>query len=327
MNQGQEHKLPDSPCDVSICVLNWNQRPLLKECLASCLRELGQSKLAGQVIVVDNASTDGSPEMVSELFPKVNLILNKENAGFSAANNQAIQLSTGRYVLILNNDTVLLPGCLEIMVAFMDSHPRVGVTGPKLLNRDGSIQRGYHRALPTLAELLLALFWLDRFWPGKLLADRARGIDEGLTHPTPIEQVAGCAMLLRRQALDSAGFFDESFEYWYEDVELCHRFLKGGWEIYYLPQAQIIHYGGASFATLGPSKTTPMRISGQLQYFRKHKGVFQYAILKGMAILGLLLRLVVVSSLGLIPSIRDRRRWSGAASAYWHFLPRLIWNR
>jgi hypothetical protein len=283
--------------------------------------------MTGQVIVIDNASTDGSPEMVSELFPKVDLIRNKENASFSSANNRGIRLSTGRYVLILNNDTLLLPGCLEIMVAFMDSHPRVGVTGPKLLNPDGSIQHGYHRALPTVVELLLALFWLDRFWPGKLLADRAWGMDESLKSPTPIEQIAGCSMMLRRKALESAGLFDESFEYWYEDVELCHRFLKCGWEIYYLPQAQIIHYGGVSFAKLGPSKTTPMRISGQLRYFRKHKGGVEYAILKGMVIAGVVIRLAVVGSLGMIPSIRDRRRWSGAATAYWHLLSCVIWNR
>jgi len=317
----------DSSSDVSICILNWNQKSLLKDCLASCRAELERSKLGGQVIVVDNASTDGSPEMVSELFPEVNLICNKENASFSSANNQGIRLSTGRYILILNNDTVLLPGCLEIMVAFMDSHPRVGVAGPKLLNPDGSIQHGYYRTLPTLAELLLGLFWLDRFWPGRLLVERALGIDESLESATPIEQIPGCSLLLRHQALESVGLFDEGFEYWYEDVELCHRFLKCGWEIYYLPQARIIHYGGASFAKLGTSKTTPWRISGQLRYFRKQKGFFQYAILKGMAIVGLVARLVAVGSLGLIPSIRDRRRWSGAATAYWHLLSHAIWDR
>jgi hypothetical protein len=317
----------DSASDVSICILNRNQRSLLKDCLASCFAELDRSKLAGQVIVVDNASTDGSPEMVSELFPEVNLICNKENVGFSSANNQGIRLSTGRYVLILNNDTVLLPGCLEIMVAFMDSHPRVGVTGPKLLNPNGSVQHGYHRALPTLAEPLLALFWLDRFWPGRLLAERARGIDESLEHPTPMEQIAGCSMMLRRQALESVGLFDESFEYWYEDVELCHRFLKCGWEIYYLPRAQIIHYGGATIGKLEPSMRIPMHISGQLRYFRKHRGFFQYALLKGVTIAGLVFRLVVVGSLGLIPSIRVRHPWSGAVNAYWRLLSRVTSNR
>ena len=316
-----------SPSDVSICVLNWNQRSLLKDCLDSCLAELERSRLDGQVIVMDNASSDGSPEMVSQLFPTVNLIRNQENVSFSSANNQGIRLSTGRYVLVLNNDTVLLPGCLQVMVAFMDSHARAGVTGPKLLNPDGSIQRGYHRALPTLAELLLALFWLDRFWPGRRLADRARGIDESLKGPTPIEQVAGCAMMLRRQALESAGLFDESFEYWYEDVELCHRFLERGWEIYYLPEARIIHYGGASFAMLGPSRTTPLRISGQLRYFRKHKGAVQYAVLKMMAVIGLAVRLVAAGSLGLVPSVRERRRWSGAVTAYWHVLSHVVWNK
>jgi hypothetical protein len=312
----------DSPSDVSVCILNWNQRSLLKDCLASCRAELERSKLAGQVIVVDNASTDGSPEMVSELFPEVDLIRNRQNVGFSSANNQGIRLSRGRYVLILNNHTVLLPGCLEIMAAFMDSHPRVGVAGPKLLNPDGSIQHGYHRALPTLADPLLALFWLGRFLPGRVLADRARGIDESLESPTPIEQIAGCSMMLRRQALESVGLFDESFEYWYEDVELCHRFLKCGWEIYYLPQARIIHYGGATLGNLEPSKKTPLQISGQLRYFRKHKGFFQYATLKGMAIAGLVVRLAGVGSLGLIPSIRDRHRWSGAATAYGMSCPR-----
>jgi GT2 family glycosyltransferase len=317
--------------DISICILNRNQRALLKDCLTSCFAELDRGHLRGEIIVVDNASDDGSPEMISELFPDVRLIRNQENVGFSAGNNQAIRLSSGRYVLALNNDTVLLPECLGILVAYMDAHPDVGVAGPKLLNRDGSVQQGYHRPLPTLAEPLIVLFWIERLWPGNRLVGRAvkraRSIDDNVSDPTPIEQLGGCAMLLRRRALDAVGLFDENFSYTFEDVDLCHRLLKGGWSVYYVPRAQIIHYGGATFADMRLSKRVTMYFLGQLWYFRKHKGLLQFGILKVMTIVALVFRLIIASALELVPNARIRSRFSGMPSAYWRLLHSVISNR
>lgn len=310
--------------DVSICILNRDQRTLLKECLTSCVAELELSKLQGEIVVVDNGSRDGSPEMVAEAFPKIHLFRNREDVGFSAGNNQAIRVSSGRYVLILNNDTLLLPGCLRTMVAFMDEHPQVAVAGPKLLNPDGSVQHHYHRRrLPTLAEALFPLFWLSGVQPGRRILERSWHIDESLNEPTPIERIAGCAMMLRSRALQSAGLFDESFDYFFEDVELCHRLLKSGWSIYYLPQPKIIHYGGATFTFVGSAKHA-MHFAGQLRYFRKHKGPLQFSIVKGMTTVTVVLKLFAASALAFIPTKRARHRWSAKHTAYRHLL-RKVW--
>jgi len=312
--------VPDLGLSVSICILNRNQRVLLNACLVSCIAELEHSGISGEIIVVDNASDDGSAEMVATLFPAVRLIRNQKNKSFSSANNQAIRSSSGRYVLVLNNDTVVLPGSLRILADYLDAHPRVAAVGPKLLNPDGSMQQGYHRSFPRLAELALLLFALNRLWPGKILFERARRLNGALTEPTPIEQIGGCALMVRRQVLDSAGPFDESFHYWFEDVELCHRIQRNGWLVYYLPQARIVHHGGATFASMPAPEQLMLYIAGVLLYFKKQKGVFQFVVLKGMAILALLLRVVIAGLLSISPGAESRRRWSRKLTAYWRIL-------
>jgi GT2 family glycosyltransferase len=310
--------------DISICILNRNQKALLESCLLSCIAELERSGLSGEVIVVDNGSDDGSPETVTQVFPDVHLIRNQENVSFSSANNQAIRASSGRYVFVLNNDTFLLPNCLGIMVRYLEDHRRVAAVGPKLLNPDGSIQQGYNRALPRLAEPLLWLLELNHFGAVRNLTTRFQSVDERLTAPTPIEQIAGCSLLLRRSALESVGLFDETFSYWFEDVELCHRIAKSGWGIYYLPEAQIIHHGGATFAGVGKPEKLTMYLTGLLRYFKRQRGLFQFGVLKLTAVLVLLFRLVSTAVLGLIPNARARRRWSGKPKVYWRALKSIL---
>lgn len=313
-------EVPDAGVCVSICILNRNRRELLNACLVSCIAEFEHSGISGEIIVVDNASDDGSPDMVTALFPAARLIRNQKNESFSHANNQAIRISSGRYVLVLNNDTVVLPGCLRILVDYLDAHLRVAAVGPKLLTPDGSVQQGYHRSLPRLAEPALLLFALNRFWPGKILFERARQLDGALVEPTPIEQIGGCALMLRRKALDSAGAFDESFHYWFEDVELCHRLQRNGWQIFYLPQARIIHYGGATFASTPAPEQLMLYISGVLLYFKKQKGPFQSAVLKAIVILALLVRIVLAGLMSVSPGAEARRQWSRKLRAYGRIL-------
>lgn len=319
--------MPDLGVLVSICILNRNQRTLLNTCLGSCMAELERSKISGEIIVVDNASEDGSAEMVAALFPAVRIIRNQKNEGFSSANNRAIRLSSGRYLLVLNNDTVVLPDSLRILVDYLEAHPRVAAVGPKLLNPDGSVQQGYHRSFPPLAEPALLLFGLHRFWPGNVWFERARRLNERLVEPTPIDQIAGCALLLRRATLESVGLFDESFHYWFEDVELCHRIQRHGWHIYYIPRAQIIHHGGATFAVTPIPEQLMLYSYGVLLYFRKQKGFFRYVVLRGLTVLAVLMRLSVAGFLAVSPDVKLRRRWRGKLRAYWRMLQMVVLNR
>lgn len=314
----------DRGVDVSICILNRNQKDLLRGCLASCFDELARSGLVGEIIVVDNASEDGSPEMVAEVFTQVRVIRNQENATFSRGNNQAIEAASGRFVLVLNNDTVILPGCLETLVKYMDSKTRVGIAGPKLLRPDGTVQLSYHRRLPRLADVFTRVLFVDRFWPGNPIRKRAwledELLDENSIEPCPIEQIAGCCMMLRRQALDTSGLFDEDFQYGYEDVDLCQRFNKSAWGVSYVPKAQIVHYGAASFAALEPEKVKVMFMSSLLRYFRKHKGSAQYGMVKIMILIASFARLIVFSARSL-----SRSRWAAGggrnvSGVYWHFI-------
>jgi hypothetical protein len=305
---------------VSICILNRNQREILKNCLESCWEEIERAGLKGEIIVVDNASSDGSPEMVAALFPQVRVIRNQENAGFSVANNRAIRVSTGRYVFILNNDTILHKDCLKELVSYMDAHPDVGAAGPKLLNSDGSVQVGYHRRLPRLPDTLVTLLWLHHVWPSNpitrraLLADKL--LDEQREEPWPIEQVGGCALLLRREALDQVGGFDEAFCFWFEDVDLCERLGRGGWKIVYVPRPCLTHYGRASFAGLEAGETVDLYIKSLLLFFKKRRGPIQYSLVKLTALTTLLLKLPVVALLSISPKAETRREWRNAPLAY-----------
>jgi len=305
--------------DTSICILNRDQRELLKECLDSCYREFKESNISGEVIVVDNGSSDGSPAMVRSLFPEARLISNSGNAGFSTANNQAIRVARGRYVLVLNNDTVLLPGCLRVLLAFMDAHPEVGAAGPKLLNRDGSTQLGYHRRLPTIADTCVALFWIPHIWPGNPVTRHAIMMDE-VTDPATasmaIEQVGGCAMFLRREAMESVGLFDEAFYRWFEDVDLCERLRTAGWSMVYVPGAQIVHYGGAYFQRMEFSERAEMQVAALLRYFRKHRGRGSYNLVKSVTLIALTIRLAFVTALAFGPVRHLRHRWRGVPLRY-----------
>jgi hypothetical protein len=258
--------------------------------------------------------------MVAEKFPGVRLIRNRDNAAFSTANNQAIAASSGRYVFVLNNDTVLHPGCLGELVGYMDAHPQVGLTGPKLLNRDGSVQLGYHRRLPRLPDTLVTLLWLHHVWPSNPITRKALLADEFLDNqrrePWSIEQVGGCAMLVRREVLDQVGGFDEDFYFWFEDVELCERAAKRGWGIVYVPKASLTHYGGASFAGMEGGGKVGLYIESLLLFFKKHRAPVQHCLLKLVVLTTLLLKVPVVALLSISPKAETRSQWRNAPLAY-----------
>jgi len=266
--------------DLSIVIVNWNAGDLLAQCLESVVTSLNLQipKLLPQstilhlpsftfeVWVVDNVSIDGSANMVRAHFPWVRLVENRENVGFGRANNQAIRKSEGRYVLLLNPDTEVKPGALETLVRFMEVHPQAGAAGPRLLNPDGVLQPSCHPS-PTLPRELWRLFHLDKLWPYSLYPMT----EWDLNLPRRVDVVQGACLLLRREALDQVGLFDEDYFIYSEEVDLCYRLGQAGWPLYWAPEAEVIHYGGQSTRQVAMDMFLRL-YQGKLLYFRKHHG-------------------------------------------------------
>lgn len=229
--------------DISVVIVNWNLLEFLHGCLES-VRRFG-SGVAVEVIVVDNNSDDGSVEMVERDFPEVVVIRNSENVGFSRASNQGMKAASGRYLFLLNNDCLVQDSALHRMVAYMDSHPEAGVCGPRVVNSDGTLQvysKGYY---PSILRIMGKMFIPERIkysWvtsSGLYEYDDKKKIRE-------YDWLSGCALMVRRRALEDVGLLDADVFMYCEDVDWCYRMRKSGWKVMYLPQAQVLHYGGQS---------------------------------------------------------------------------------
>jgi len=275
--------------DVSIIIVNWNTRDLLAQCLQSVYDTVND--LDFEVIVVDNASADGSVAMVQERFPRVQLIENQENIGFAAANNQAMQISRGNYVWLLNSDTIVLNDALEKMVAFMQAHPEIGAISSRLLNKDGSLQ-DFPKTYPTLInELSRALYiynfvtWLKR-----------RGMVSRGERTREVDRIKGASMLVRRQTINAVGGMSEDYFMYAEEDDWCFRIKRQGWKIYYYPKAEVIHYEGSSVKQISHSMFLRLHQS-KLLFFRRYYGPTSVQLLKGIWLTGYGVRLAVVSLL------------------------------
>ncbi len=229
---------------LSIVIVNYNVQYFLQQCLQSVFRS-GQG-LNMEVFVVDNHSVDGSVEMVKEKFPGVKLIANRENLGFSKANNQAIRQAKGKYILLLNPDTVVEDDTLPKVVAFMDDHPDAGALGLKMLDGQGRFLPESKRGLPTPGVAFSKIFGLSALFPkSKTFGKYHLGfLDKEKTHQ--VEVLSGAFMLLRKEALEKTGLLDEAFFMYGEDIDLSHRIVKAGYRNYYYPGTRIIHYKGES---------------------------------------------------------------------------------
>jgi N-acetylglucosaminyl-diphospho-decaprenol L-rhamnosyltransferase len=228
--------------DVSVCLVNWNCRDYLYACLRSLLQE--RQGVALEVIVVDNGSRDGAPDMVEKEFPDVTLIRNAVNRGFSAANNQAARLATGRYLFFLNNDTVVSPGTLQSLLRYADVHPEIGIIGPRLRNGDGEVQASC-RQRPTVSTFLhrtTLLRWTRLLRPA-YHEYRRQGFDSVTTRRVGL--VLGAAMFMPREVFESCGGWDEEFTFGGEDLELSARVARTH-DVVYLPTVEITHFGRVS---------------------------------------------------------------------------------
>lgn len=232
-----------SDLDVSVCIVNWNCREHLQGCLQS-LRE-SAAEVSLEVLVVDNGSSDGAADMVAELFPEVVLIRNAENTGFSHGNNQAAERARGRYLLFLNNDTMVPPGTLRGLLDYARAHPEVGIIGPQLRDEHGQAQLSC-RACPTLGALLHRITWLR--WMGLFRGEyrryRGRDVEEGST-PRPAEILMGAALFMPRAVFRACGAWDEDYTFGGEDIDLCER-VGQRYRVVYHPGLQIVHFGRIS---------------------------------------------------------------------------------
>ncbi len=250
--------------DLSIVIVNWNTRELLQDCLASVFRGLGG--LATEVLVVDNASDDGSSGMVRLEFPRAQLVENDRNLGFAAGNNVALRRASGRYVLLLNTDTLVHGDVLSEAVRWLDAHPDVGIMGPRILNADGSVQPSCS-AFPSLRHLAMQTLGLTRI----PLLDGYRMTGWDRADERPVEVISGAAMFVRRAAMDEVGLLDEAFFFYGEETDWCHRFARAGWRLVFAPIPEITHFGGGAAGKLNHRRDV-MMTQGTTRLHRKHGG-------------------------------------------------------
>ncbi len=263
--------------DLSIVIVNWNTREMTADCLRSVFDGLGN--LGAEVIVVDNASTDGSAEMVESRFPQAVLIRNTENRGFAAANNQGFAVARGRHVLLLNSDTLVHGAVLPASVAWLDAHADVGAMGCRVLNTDGTVQLtcSMYPSIPNLLLLTSGLAKLSR--PAVFGRYAMRGWARD--NEREVEVISGCYLLVRRAVIDQVGGLDEAFFFYGEETDWCRRIREAGWRLMFAPVGEITHHGGGTVKSLNHRRDV-MLSEAMVRLHRKHGG-------RGAAVLAFLI--------------------------------------
>jgi N-acetylglucosaminyl-diphospho-decaprenol L-rhamnosyltransferase len=269
--------MPQSACqaavvcamtELAVSVVSYRTPALVRQCLSVLERE--RSEIAMQVTVVDNASGDGSAEMVADQFPWVQLIRNERNLGFGAAHNQALRSADARYLLVLNSDAMPHPGALRTLVDFLDAHPRIAVAGPRLRFPDGAVQPS-RRRFPTVATLFLESTQLQRFSRDNAVLRRYYMADRSDDGIQEVDWLVGACLCIRASAVSEVGLFDERFFMYSEELDLCRRFRLAGWAVAFVPKAEVLHLEGAS-ARLDLAARDRLFQASKLQYAAKWHG-------------------------------------------------------
>ena len=299
--------------DLSVIIVNWNTRDLLCQCLDSLTQKVEGIEM--EILVVDNGSTDGSVTAVRGNFPGVRLIENPGNMGFAKANNHALSISKGRYLLLLNPDTQVKDEAIERMLSFMNAHAKAGLVGAQLLNADGTKQNSIAN-FPSLATELLNKNLLRWLFPEKF-----PGKERDYPGPIEVDSVIGACMLVRRETVEQVGLLDENFFLFLEETDWCYRMKKAGWKIYHLPQAEVLHFQGQSAETeRGKAKIEYYR--SRYHYFRKNRGSFQPSVLFIALIIKLSVELVF-ATIACVFTLFTVKKWRTKLSTYlylmwWH---------
>jgi len=269
---------------VSVVIVNYNTRHLLDELFSGL--KLACDGLDVQIVVVDNASKDQSVELLRSRYPDVELIANPSNVGFGRANNQALPLLRGKYVLLLNTDAFVAPDTLRKTVACMDAHPGCGVLGVRLVGRDGALQPSC-RYFPTPWNGFLAALGLTRWFPSVRMID---DMDWDHDSMRECDWVPGCYYLIRRTVIDQVGLFDPRYFLYYEEVDHCHAVKQAGWKVLYFPDTQVVHIGGESAKsdhkiTESGRQVPILQIESELLFYRKHLGLKGVLLSVGLGLL------------------------------------------
>ncbi len=304
---------------VSVVIVNWNTREILRDCLRTVYEQTKDVEF--EVIVVDNASADGSADMIRTVFPQVLLLVNSANRGFAAANNQGMAAARGRYVLLLNSDTLVLDGAIDKMVRFAEAHPEAAATACRVLNSDRTWQPTCF-LFPSALNLLIAALYVNKLFPRSRLWGRERmtwwdGLDARV-----VEVVAGCFILVRRDVIERVGVLDESYFMYGEEADWCYRFRKAGWNVLFTPAAQIVHLGGVSSAQAKGPMCLQLRAS-LLLFLRKHRGMVSYVAGCAFVSLFFLLRLPLWLATAATSSGARAENWETArtyAAGFWRAL-------
>jgi N-acetylglucosaminyl-diphospho-decaprenol L-rhamnosyltransferase len=305
--------------DLSIIVVSWNVRDLLRSCLKSVRERLSSGKgraLSSQVVVVDNASGDGSVEMIRATFPEVELIVNDRNVGFTKGNNQGIAFSDGRYVLLLNPDTEVVGDALGEMVAYMDDHSATGALGPQLLYADGRVQSS-RRRFPGLRTAYVESTFLQSWFARSEILEQYYVLDQPDDETQAVDWVVGACLLMRRKTLDEVGPLDESFFMYSEELDWCYRAKQQGWDVVYFPTAQVVHHAGKSSEQVLPVRHIQFQRSKVL-FFKKHHSTWKGELLRLFLLTTYLWQIIVEGLKWLVGHKRPLRQ--ERLGAYWQVL-------
>ena len=292
---------------LSIIIVNWNTRQDLLRCLASITANPPACPF--EVLVFDNDSADGSGEAVAAEYPQVRLEVSPENLGFARANNRAASTAQGRFWLLLNPDTVVHPGAVDALVRYLAGQPRAAAVGPRLVNPDGSLQPSIER-LPSLFREWWRLFHLDRLYPVSqypkaVLASRA---------PQRVEVLNGACLLLRADAVRPMGLFDEDYFVYSEEIDLCDRLRRVGWELHWLPEAVVTHSGGRSTEQVTDRMFLEL-YRNKVKFFRKRRGALAGTAYKLILLQASLARFGLGQAARALPLPR-RQAWADVARQY-----------
>lgn len=267
--------------DLSIIIVNWNSKEYLRRCVSSIMATTGSIEF--EIVIVDSGSYDGCEEMLRQEFPWVRFIQSDKNRGFARANNVAFKETIGRNLLFLNPDTEIDCAAIEKLISSLNSLPKAGIVGAKLINGDGSIQTSCIQAFPTILNQLLDFNLLRRCFPKAKLWGM-KPLFEGNNIPTEVDAVSGACLMIRRTLFEAIGLFSTEYFMYSEDIDLCFKIHKAGWKNYYIPMAIVLHHGGGS-SSVDSTKifSIVMMLESRWRFFRKTRSYWYSQIyLSGM---------------------------------------------